>query len=59
MEDVDDENLKEELQMFKHFLVDSIMENWRYWVVNFGTDTLDPEFLLQFLDSFYRPQKCN
>ena len=41
VEEIDDESLKEELETFKHCLVDSEMENGIHGVFNFAVEKLD------------------
>ena len=52
------DSLKEELETWKQFLVDSEMENERRRVFNFAMDTLDPEYLLKKLDVVFDSLKC-
>ena len=57
MGDVDDKGLKEELKTFKHFLVDSEMENGLQKVYNSAMDTLDPKYQLDKLDFVFHSLK--
>ena len=50
MVDVGDKSLKEESETWKHFLLDSEIENGRHRVYNFAKDSLDPKHLLENLD---------
>ena len=58
MRDVDDKSLKEEMEKCKYFLADSERENGRHRVYNFGTDTLDRNYLWQKLDVVFDSLKC-
>ena len=58
MVDVEDNNLEEELEMYKHFLVDSEMENGRHRVYNLPLDTQDRKYLLEKLDVVFDCLKC-
>ena len=54
----DDNGLKEELEAWKHFLVDSKMENGRHRFYNFAMDILDAKYLLEKLDVVFDSLKC-
>ena len=58
MGDVDDNSLKEELEMCKQFLVDSDVKNGRHRLYSFAMDTLDPENLFEKLDIAFDTLKC-
>ena len=55
---IDDESLKEELQMCEHFLVDSEMENGRQRVFNSAMEILDAHTLSQKLDTVFGKLEC-
>ena len=58
MADVDDNSLKEKLETWKHFLVDSGKENGRHTVYNFAMDSLESEYSLEKLDVVFDSLKC-
>ena len=58
MGDVDDNSLEEELEEWKHLLVDSEMEIGRHSVYNFATDTLEPKHMWEKLDIVFDSLKC-
>ena len=58
MGDVGENSLKEELEAFKHFLVDSEMKNGRHRVYDFAMDTLDAKHLLETLNVVFDSLKC-
>ena len=54
----DDDNLKEELESCKHFLVDSEFENGRHKVFNFAMSTMDVHRMNEKLDAVFDTLKC-
>ena len=53
-----DADLKEELQAFQHFFVDSELEKRRHRVFNFAMSTFDNFLTNQRLDLVYKGPKC-
>ena len=58
VEDVDDQNLREELESCKHFLTDTEMENGRHRVFNFARSSFDISLLNNKLDYVFEELKC-
>ena len=56
--EVDDESLKEELETFKHFPIDSEMENRRHRVFSFAWDVFHGQSLSQKQDTVFEKLKC-
>ena len=56
--DVDDQNLREEMETYKHFLTDTEMENGRHRVFNFATTSFDMSLLNNKLDYVFKDLKC-
>ena len=56
--DVDDRKLREELQSFRHFLVDSEIQKGRHSVFNFGVNNLTAHFIEEKLDRVLDKLKC-
>ena len=56
--EIDDNNLKEDLQTCKHFLVDPEMENGGHPVFSFAMDILDAHTLNQKTDTVFEKVKC-
>ena len=56
--DVDDQNLREELEPCKHFLTDTEMENGRHRVFNFAMSSFDISLLNDKLDYVFKELKC-
>ena len=48
--DADDQNLREELQSCRHFLVDSEIQKWRHSVFNFAVNNLTAQVIEEKLD---------
>ena len=55
--EVDDQNLREELESCKHFLTDTEMENGRHRVFNFAMSSLDMSLLNDKLDYVFKEVK--
>ena len=58
MRDVDDNNLREELQAFKYVSMNIDMEYGRQWAFNVPMDTLDLNLLLEQWDNVFDSLKC-
>ena len=58
MRNVDDNNLKDELETCKRILVDRQMENGRNRVYNLAMDKLDPKYLLEKLYFVFDSHIC-
>ena len=56
--DVDDQNLREELQSCKHFLVDSEIQKGRHSVFNFAVNNLTVQVIEEKLDRVLDKLKC-
>ena len=56
-EDIDDVDLKEELNSCNHFLVDSEVEKGRHCVFNFAMSTFNNSFLIEKLDHMFNQLK--
>ena len=56
--DVDDQNLREELESCKQFLSDTEMENGRHRVFNFAISSFDISLLKDKLDNVFKELKC-
>ena len=56
--DDDDAELKEELQAYQHFLVDSELEKGRHRVFNFAMSTFDNSLINQKLDLVFKGLEC-
>ena len=56
--DVDDQNLREELESCKHFLTDTELENGRHRVFNFAMSSFDMSLLNDKLDYVFKELKC-
>ena len=56
--DVDDQNLREELQSCRHFLVDSEMQKGRHSVINFAVNNLTAQVIEEKLDRVLDKLKC-
>ena len=57
--DVDDQNLREELESCKHFLTDTEMENGRHRVFNFAMSSFDMSLLNDKLHYVFKELKCD
>ena len=56
--DVDDQNLREELQSCRHFLVDSEIQKGRHSVFNFAVNNLTAQVIEEKLDRVLDKLKC-
>ena len=56
--DVDDQNLREQLESCKHFWTDTEMENGRHRVFNFAMSSFDISLLNDKLDYVFKELKC-
>ena len=56
--DVDDQSLREELQLCRHFLVDSEIQKRRYGVFNFAANNLTAQVIEEKLDRVLDKLKC-
>ena len=56
--DVDDQNLREELESCKHFLTDTEMDNGRHRVFNFAMPSFDMSLLNDEVDYVFKELKC-
>ena len=56
--DVDDQSLREELQSFRHFLVDSEIQKGRHCVFNFAVNNLTAQVIEEKLDRVLDKLKC-
>ena len=56
--DVDDQNLREELESCNHLLTDTEMENGRHRVFNFAMSSFDVSLLNDKLDYVLKELKC-
>ena len=54
----DDADLKEELQAFQHFLVDSELEKGRHRVFNFAMSTFDNSLINQNMELIFKGLEC-
>ena len=59
MGDVDDQNLREELESCKHFLTDTEMENGRHRVFSFAMSSFDMSLLNDKLHYVFKELKCD
>ena len=58
LNNVDDDNLKEELRACQNFLVDSEFERGRHKVFNYAVETLNMDIVNDKLDHFFNNLKC-
>ena len=58
VEDVDDQNLREELQSCRHFLVDSEIQKGKHSVFNFAVSNLTAQVIEEKLDHVLDKLKC-
>ena len=56
--DVDDQNMREELESCQHFLTDTETENGRHRVFNFAMSSFDMPVLNDKLDYVFKELKC-
>ena len=56
--DVDDQSLREELQWWRHFLVDSEIKKGKHSVFNFGVNNLTAQDIEEKLDRVLNKLKC-
>ena len=58
VEDVDDRNLREELESCRHFLTDTEMGKGRHRVFNFAMSSFGMSLLIDKLDYVFKELKC-
>ena len=58
MGDVDDQSLREELQSFRHFLVNSEIQKGKHSVFNFAVNKLTAQVIEEKLDRVLDKLKC-